>query len=112
MLEWTDTHGYGHISHALSGRDFHPVLINLDDELIAERRRRARSGYCAATPHRTAGRDFKDRQLPYIFESPREKMTKELPLKGFRFVEKSADLNLCLSTSAATPSAVMPSRWH
>ena len=108
MLEGTDTHGHGQISHALDGRDFHPVFINLDDELIAERRRRVLR--CCTGPE---GRStFEDRQLPHIFESPRGKMTKELPLKGFQFVEKLADLNPCLSTSVATPSAVVPSRWH
>ena len=56
MLEVTDTHGHGHISRAIDGRYFHSVFTNLDDELIAERRRQARSRYCAATPNRKAGR--------------------------------------------------------
>ncbi len=98
-LEVETGHGDKRQFRALDGRDFRSVFINLDDELIADRRQPTSPSAGAVPVLRCyTGLDdrstFEDRQLPYIFESPSGKMTEELPLKGFQFVEKSADLNL------------------
>ena len=96
-LEVTDTTGHGHISRALDG-DFHSVFVNLDGDLVSDRRKtidaprdfvdivRNTNG-----PHGQSR--FVDDRLPYTQISPSGMITDELPLKGFQFVWKEPGLD-------------------
>tara|TARA_B100000676_G_scaffold311199_1_gene380199 strand:- start:752 stop:1501 length:750 start_codon:yes stop_codon:yes gene_type:complete len=93
VLEVGDTHGHGHISRALGGEDFRSAFINLDDELVSDRRTGLESCEAGMEVIRCrTGADgqshFSDDRLPFVHESPSGRTTAELPLKGFQFVLK------------------------
>lgn len=97
ILSLRDTWGQGHVSRAVDGAPLTAAFVNLDDEVLIDRREgtdsSAEGGVDFLHNQETeAGLSFfTRRRLPFVVRRPEGRATDDIPLSGFQFAWAAGD---------------------
>jgi|GEM_PF-652817 len=98
ILSLSDTWGQGHVSRAMDGKPLTAAFVNLDDEVLIDRREATEppdeSGVDFLHNQETEGgvSFFQRKRLPFVVRRPEGRATDDIPLAAFQFAWAAGDL--------------------